>query len=270
MVRVALLLLIASGLVIFTIQNLSPIALVVLGTRTLALPLAVWVVGSLAAGALTTLVLTGFSNLSKAGAVRRAGQRSTGESTAPYSPWGGVGTKRGAAEATGTRPKNTVGFTSASDRRASEGRASESRINDDWEASDIDREAWDDWGEPASPQRRTTSFNSSNVRAPADENWIRENNPASADDPLTRRREPRPDANPTDAVPRANRQRNLPDDAPSRNEVYDAEYRVIIPPHTPTPAAYSPPPVPQPAPSPTPDPLDDDDDWGLDDLDLKK
>ncbi|NJO77382.1 MAG: hypothetical protein HC827_01920 [Cyanobacteria bacterium RM1_2_2] len=63
MVRVVLLLLIVGGLVAFAIQNLTPIALVVLGTRTLALPLAVWVLGALAAGALTTLLLSGFMPL---------------------------------------------------------------------------------------------------------------------------------------------------------------------------------------------------------------
>lgn len=261
--RIALLLLIVAALVTFALQNQTPIALVVLGTRTLSVPLGIWVLGALGAGAFTTLLLTGFFSLSKAGAVRRAAQRLSDAGS--RSPWGGMGTKRG-AEASGPRARETVGF-KAADRRSEGHRRS---TNDDWEQSDIDRETWDDWGEPAA--RPPQSSSRTNIRDTADDTWARwdDNRP---DDRRTEapRREPRTEFS---ARPPVDRHRE--DDLPERNSerkngVYDAEYRVLVPPYGSQPAPVTPPPAPNPPPQPAPepDPLDDDD-WGLDDLDPKK
>lgn len=263
--KIVPLLLIVAVLVTFAIQNQTPIALVVLGARTLAVPLGIWVLGALGAGAFTTLLLTGFFSLSKAGAVRRAAQR-IGD-VGSRSPWGGVGTKRG-AEASGTRARDTVGF-KAADRR-SEGQ-SRRPTNDDWEQSDIDRETWDEWGEPT--RRPPQSTSRTNIRDTADDTWARWDNDRPTDAPP--RREPRTEFS---ARPPIDRHREGQDDSPERNserrsDVYDAEYRVLVPPYSSQPAPVTPPPAPNPSPKPAPepDPLDDDDDWGLDDdLNVKK
>lgn len=269
MVRVVLLLLIVAGLVTFAIQNLAPVALVVLGTRTLALPLAVWVLGALAAGAFTTLLLSGFFSLSKAGAVRRAAQRlSDSDSGFPRSPWGGVGTKRGVAEANRTQNKNTVGFRAASSERRSE---EQSRpTDDDWETASVDRDTWDEWGEP--PPRRTPSSTSrTNIRDTVDDEWRRWDDDRPADAP-PRRSESRTEF--TKRPPGDRYQEGRADGSerpPERSGgVYDAEYRVLVPPYSSQPIPPTPPSAPpKPAPS-EPDPLDDDDDWGFDDLEPKK
>ena len=62
--RLVVALLIVCGLVTFALQNTSPvIPLVFLGVRTVALPLAVWLSGAIALGAITTLLLSGFTDL---------------------------------------------------------------------------------------------------------------------------------------------------------------------------------------------------------------
>lgn len=262
--KIALLLLIVAALLTFAIQNQAPIALVVLGTQTLALPLALWVLAALGAGSFTALLLTGFFSLSKAGAVRRAAQRLSDS----RSPWGGVGTKRGAAESSGTRARDTVGFRATD--RSSEGQ-SRRPSNDDWEQSNIDRETWDDWGEPTTPRRSPQSTSKTNIRDAADDDWARWDHDRSTGEP-PRRSESRTEFT---ARPPVDRHREVQDNPPERNSerrngVYDAEYRVLVPPYGSQPAPATPAPPPKTTPSPEPDPLDDDDDWGLDDLDLKK
>lgn len=62
--RLLLLFVIVGGLVIFALENAAPVVpLVILGTETLALPLAVWLLGAIAAGALTTLVITALAQV---------------------------------------------------------------------------------------------------------------------------------------------------------------------------------------------------------------
>ncbi|NET36253.1 MAG: hypothetical protein F6K19_30215, partial [Cyanothece sp. SIO1E1] len=64
-IRPFLILLALIGLAILTLQNVSPsLPLVFLGFKTQALPLAVWVVGAVAAGVMTTLAITGLLGLS--------------------------------------------------------------------------------------------------------------------------------------------------------------------------------------------------------------
>lgn len=273
MVRVALLLLIAGGLTIFALQNLSPIALVILGARTLALPLAAWVLGAMAAGALTTLVLSGFFSLSRSGAAERrfTNARAT-ESAGTRSPWSS-GPKRDSA----SRPKNTAGFSAAGSSR---------RASDDWETSAQDD--WDDWGsgqETAQP-RSASAPNASRteVRDTTDEDWANwegyeETGPRDRERrDSTYSSQPRRTEFESRQTPKSTQQSGSvysysyrdPQDTPSgrkTNEVYDAEYRVIIPPYTPTPEPSSPPPPSssQPSSKPVTDTTADDD-WDLDDL----
>ncbi len=71
--RLILLLAIAGALVIFTWSNLQPIALTFLGMQTPAFPLALWVLGAIAAGILTNVainILVGLSNYATGRALR--------------------------------------------------------------------------------------------------------------------------------------------------------------------------------------------------------
>jgi hypothetical protein len=71
--RLVLVLAITAGLVLFTWSNLQPIALTFLGFQTPAFPLALWVLGAIGAGILTTLIiriLFGLSNYATGRAVR--------------------------------------------------------------------------------------------------------------------------------------------------------------------------------------------------------
>lgn len=294
MVRVALLLLIVGGVAVFTLQNLSPIGLVILGIRTQALPLAFWVVGSLIAGALTTLFLTGLSSLSRS-TVRRSGQRVDEPSGSARSPWSAAGANR---ESKSTRTRNSAGFSAAS--------AGSRRTDDDWEGGD--QEAWEDWGEPE-PVRQSAPETRTEVRDTADDDWAnwegyeeRLRNSRRPVDRATDRTTPPPRTEFEVKRPPAARQQSGSvysyryDDAKDRpterktterkpKEVYDAEYRVLIPPYNPE-SSYNPEPpynpespfTPEPSYTPEPEPLytpepqppvtntdDDDDDWGLDD-----
>lgn len=199
--RLILLLLIAGGFVVFAAQNLSPVALVVLGVKTQALPLSVWVLSFVAAGALTTLLLSGFFSLSKSAAVRQSTQRPPSK---PSSPWKGA------------TPKNPVGFTSS---------GAGAGAQDDWERSS----SQDDWTEPqAQPSGRRES------RLPV-RDTPRDNIRSSSPDLRDTRSQsaPRdPGRSPLDQAGFSRRE-----EPRKSSEVYDAEYRVLIPPYSSPPAA---------------------------------
>ena len=64
-IRLTLLLVVLGGLTLLLTQNWSPVLpLVFLGLKTQALPLAIWILSSIAAGAFTSLCITGLFKLS--------------------------------------------------------------------------------------------------------------------------------------------------------------------------------------------------------------
>jgi hypothetical protein len=277
MVRVALLLLIAAGLVIFTLQNLTPMALVVVGVKTQALPLAVWVLGAIAAGAFTTVLVTSFPGSSRSSTVGdRAsyGRAADAAARTGRAPWGAE-TKRTSTQA--SRPKGSAGFTAAGSSR---------RNVDDWEAPESDD--WDDWGssqEPAQYRSSPSPATKTEIRDRADDDWAnwegyekaspRDSERRSPENPAPRRTEfesqQPPKSSQRSGSTYSYSYREPQDSAPRRktNEVYDAEYRVLIPPHNPTPEPPAPTPAPAPA-EPKSDPsintTADEDDWDLGDL----
>lgn len=262
MVKLALLLLIAGGLAIFTLQNLAPIAIVILGVKTPALPLAIWVLGMMAAGALTTVLLSGFSSLSKA-AVRRSTQPGPRDSQrdratdTPRSPWSASGSRNSASAG------NPFQADSRS-RNSSTGAANSRRSVDDWETSPSDD--WDDWSEPQ-PQPASKT----RIRDTADDDWAKwdeERNQreesrrrAASETPSPRRASDREPPAQSSAESANYSYREPQDTAGERKktEVYDAEYRVLIPPYNPTPAPAPTEPV---QPEPTKQKQDEEDeDW---------
>jgi hypothetical protein len=119
-----------AALTILAVQNTSPvIALVVLGQRTMALPLAVWLLGAIAIGTLTTLLLYGLSNL--ASPPRR-----------PYRPMG----QRLSSPEPGADPPSRDGPSAATERPSS------SVYESDWESFQAP-EQWADWGQRPDPER---------------------------------------------------------------------------------------------------------------------
>ncbi|HEY9629446.1 MAG TPA: hypothetical protein V6C84_19265 [Coleofasciculaceae cyanobacterium] len=246
-IRIIPILLILSGMVLFALQNLSPaLPLVILGTPTLALPLALWIGGAIAAGAITTLLISGLSGLGRPArrpVSRPAANRFSG----------------------GARPANPSNpFARRPVSPAS------TRLQDDWETGGQTKEEWDDWEEPQ-PRRSNFDAPKAGFRPPQPEirdrtddewqNWdgydnepIRDRRPETEDydfeprvpprtdfevkrDPATRYQsgsvysygysksdDPDFEAADPQAEPPA-----------ARPGVYDAEYRVITPPYRPDP-----------------------------------
>lgn len=148
--RPILLFLFIALLAIVVLQNLSPsVALTFLGMQTVALPLAVWLVGAVVAGAITTvLVATLIRFLAKGRSPRRKARRpSRRPSGTQGEPW--------------TPPPWTGGWTKPLDpepvdRAGNAPRPPESAwaaAEDDWETPRPGNE-WDDW-EDASPRAST-------------------------------------------------------------------------------------------------------------------
>jgi len=240
--RLILLLLIAGGFVVFAAQNLAPVALVVLGVKTQALPLSAWILSFMAAGALTTLVLSGFFSLSKNAAVRKSAQR---EASKPRSPWAGAKV----SSSQGTLPKNTVGFTSGGVSAGNQ---------DDWERRSDRDDGRDDWAEPS-----PTSYRGRESSQPPVRDNIRDRSPGYRDSRTSSQPDPEPRSesrrSPLDQAGFSRREAAEPRKS---NDVYDAEYRVLIPPYSSTPPAAEPKDAVKPS-DPTQNPAKnpDDEDW---------
>lgn len=271
MVRLILLLLTAGILAGLLLQNLSPIALIVLGAQTPALPLGVWVTAAIGAGALTALVLSGLLSLARP---RRA--------TAPRSSTFAGSRANWFSNANNANPANPSPF-SRNTSRAAGTTGSAQRSEDDWESAGQSKDDWEDWGgyeetdrpAGASANRRTE------VRDREDEPWANWDGYEEE-----RRRDDRSsipvDQPPEDQLPRRTdfevkqepviRQQSGtvysygyrqpdPSGAGRSENVYDAEYRVITPPYRTEPEA---------APPVQPSTDSEDEDWGLDDDDWRE
>lgn len=190
--RLVLVLVILSGLALFTLQNATPpIALVFLGQQTLTLPLSVWILGAIATGAITTLLLNALFQLSNSAAVRRSrrGMSSTGptpDPTPPRSTW-----QNNTSTSSYSAPSQSSYDETDSDFDDDDYSAAEPEELSDRRYDSYDRT---DYEVPQEPQRSYQSDSSYSYSYR--------------------------DAN-TSGAGRA-------------ESVYDAEYRVIIPPQSPT------------------------------------
>jgi uncharacterized integral membrane protein len=85
-IRIIALIAVLVALVVFTVQNLSPaLPLVFLGGQTQALPLAFWLLGAIALGSITALLIAGFTRPAKPARSRRR----PGGFTVPPNPFAG-------------------------------------------------------------------------------------------------------------------------------------------------------------------------------------
>ncbi|MBD2098278.1 LapA family protein [Trichocoleus sp. FACHB-591] len=194
-IRLLLLLLILVALAAFTLQNwVSQLPLVFLGKQTLLLPLSVWVLGAIAAGALTTLLLTGLFQLSNTLAVKKmrsrvaTASRLETEAAASRSSWDS--SSRSASDQTSYTSPTADRFTDETDFGDEEEEADPVDRSDYSSSDQRDRTNYEVPQEPTSSYRSGSSYSYSY-------------------------KEPN-----TSGVGRS-------------ESVYDADYRVIIPPPQP-------------------------------------
>ncbi|MEM7065353.1 MAG: LapA family protein [Cyanobacteria bacterium P01_B01_bin.77] len=246
MVQLITFLLVVAVLVILVLQNLTPVlALVVLGGTTVALPLAVWLLSAIAIGALCAWLMYQLAPQKRA--YRPIGKRLSDPVSEP-SP-----TNR----FVNSREDSASGYQSAQ-QTSSRAPQRQSPYDSDWENFRAP-EQWDDWGQQQSPgyrdmprtsaedtvrdiesgwgddgygeSARTAARQTNRPDGGPDIGWAR----SGAEPPLSNTYEPRTYEEGwlygSDAPEEASVE---PDDAPPAEEsedVYDANYRVIIPPY---------------------------------------
>jgi uncharacterized integral membrane protein len=238
--RLFLPLLILVGLALFALQNWLPVLpLVLAGFNTQPLPLAIWMLAAIVAGAATTVAVSTLFSLTRFTAVRRSNHKQR-ISPPPYRP---EGNPEGNSRSWATPWQN---------RTADRASSPKTRLQpeEDWDNRQS-REEWDDWDEDAPRSSAQTE-----VRDRADEDWDNWEGYPEADRP---RRAVRTDFEAKQAPVTQNQSGSLYSvsyekaDTQRPNEVYDADYRVVVPPFT----AAEP-----------PAPELDDEDWGFDDDDI--
>lgn len=268
MVRVALLFWVAAALAVLVLSNLSPVALTILGTKTLALPLGVWVAGAIGAGVMTTVILEGLFRLTRPVAApvsaRRSSQRRP-DRVSPNSfrpPWSAGATRQPSQAATSNATAST-GYTST-------------RTGEQRPSSHSARAAWEDWDDQPDLADRQPKAPAS-IRDTEDDDWAnwegyedlerqrsdrRDGDDDGDDDFATDRRDKgfyaessartdfevkrEPETRSQSGSVYSFSYRRSEDDQPESaqptakptakpGEVYDADYRVITPPYRPDP-----------------------------------
>ncbi|MBD2500819.1 LapA family protein [Anabaena azotica] len=215
-IRLTLLVAVLGGLTLLLVQNLSPaLPLVFLGMRSQPLPLALWILFSTAAGAGTSLLITSLFRLSSyfGGQPRQVPPKST--------------TSR---RSTANRKEEFTPPPPSKEPANKTDYASNDEF-DDWETNSAD----DDWDIEEKPRNATTNNSQSD----------------SFSDSSTYERPQQPKSGTKSGSTYSYSYREPKNTAAGKTEsVYDADYRVIIPPYQPPPKDTA---------------NDDDDDWGFDD-----
>ncbi|TAE54670.1 MAG: LapA family protein [Nostocales cyanobacterium] len=210
MTKIPLILLavIVIGLIILLTQNLSPsLPLVFLGMRTQPLSLALWILFSITAGGLTSVLVSTLFKLTNIFAISTPPSSTTTSSTTSKPP----------------RVKNT-----SQAENISPGRSSQTFVSEDNDVEDEDFDDWnldnsnDDW-DFAQPRQTRKSQTSSKQQTPKN-------------------------LSDSDSVYSYSSQTPKNTAVGKTESVYDADYRVIIPPYQP---------------SDTNQNQDNDDDWGF-------
>lgn len=213
------------GLTLLLAQNWSPVLpLVFLGIRTQPLPLAMWILFSTTAGAVTSVFISSLFNLSTYFARQ---QRPTRLKSPPASG----NAKQTRREEAFSRPVSGEPQASTTESRSSD-------AVDDWDTNNSTNDDWD--FEEKSNVGRTPSPEDTEDR---DQSYEREQKPKSGSQ--------------SGSVYSYSYRQPKNSGVGKTESVYDADYRVIIPPYQP--------------PTTTNQKNDDDDDWGFfDDDDSQK
>lgn len=222
--RFLLVLAIIAGLAGFTLQNTTPaIALVFLGIQFPALPLSWWVLGAIAAGATTTIViqlLFGLASFASGQTVRSRLQsnfRRQSSSSESYSSRSEKGKPSSRQEADDSAWQDWSGYESSASSRNPEPvsqRSPVSNSDDDWE-----RPMSDDWDEE--PEDAYRSKRASRARLSEDDlkNFETKQTPKQASQ--------------TGSVYSYSYREPDGSGVGRSEKVVDAEYRVIVPPYQP-------------------------------------
>ncbi|MDF5735160.1 MULTISPECIES: LapA family protein [unclassified Nostoc] len=201
-IRLILLVAVLGGLTLLLVQNWSPaLSLVFLGVRTQPLPLAIWILFSIATGAFTSILIATLFNLSNyfVGRQRRTPDRST--ATSP--------------RAKATRREEPTSRPASPPPPASKKEAPSSDVFDDWETNSSKD---DDWNFDEKPEEASTP----NPQA------------QSAKDSTTYERQSEAKSSSQSGSVYSYSYREPKNTAAGKTEsIYDADYRVIIPPYQP-------------------------------------
>ncbi len=202
-IRLILLVVVLGIVTLLLVQNWSPVlSLVFLGVRTLPLPLAMWILFSTAAGAVTSLLITTLLKVSNyfGGQQRQRPYKSAG--TSPRTK----ATSREEPQQPSYRPSTA----------ASNTESTTSNEFDDWETNDSRNDDWD-FDEPQ-PEAPTPSPQTPPYR-----------------DSQTYERQQEPQSRTQSGSVYSYNYRDPKNTAVGKTEsVYDADYRVIIPPYEPS------------------------------------
>ncbi|MBD2089405.1 hypothetical protein H6F67_06015 [Microcoleus sp. FACHB-1515] len=221
--RSLLLLVIVCGLVLFVIQNWTPaLPLVILGVPTQAIPLAFWMMGAIAAGAITTIAISALFRITAFTAAPRPSKRKGRSKPFPPDPDRGIDPRdvdpRDVPYGVADSPRTRI------------------QSDDDWEPQP--REVWDDWDAPvASSSREEQRYRSVEDRPPVDFR-MRDREPDRVE---------RIEYRFTDEDRSEEREGNFPEEEPEfyrepdpvpnfgndEPPVYDAEYKVYRPAYRP-------------------------------------
>lgn len=222
-VKVALIVLILGGLALFVLQNLSPaLALVILGSRTAALPLAVWILLAIFAGFLTSIALQILNYLQ-----RRLAQRQT-VAQIPRSPTSRFSQAREMPKAASRSDSGEARKSPSQPRpeREPSGRDYAATVSD-WEASrppDWNQED-DEWQIEQPPTTETPIQDFPSQAGTYEVKKEAESSDRSGSVYSYRYREAKP-KQPKPQEPKP----ETPPSQPTGEQVYDANYRVIRPP----------------------------------------
>lgn len=199
-IRLMLLVAVLGSLALLLVQNWSPVlSLIFLGMHSRPLPLAMWILFSFAAGAVTSLAIASLLNLSNffTGQKQRSRSKSPTYTNTPNKP---------PSQETTFRKKPSSSTTREEQPRKNE-------TFDDW---DNDRSSSDDWDfdENASTQ------NSRNTQEQASKTYERSKEPTTSSR--------------SGSVYSYSYQEPKNSGVGKTESVYDADYRVIVPPHQPS------------------------------------
>lgn len=212
MIRIVLLLVVLGGLTLLLAQNWSPVLpLVFLGIKTQALPLALWILIGVGAGAGTSLFITGLFKLSNYFTRSKPRYRRNTVEDSKTQP-------RGAQHTAASQSQPDTNVSTPSDAAA-----------DDWESDSTDDDDWD-FDEDADKTRNSSS--QKDVSTSYEVSSEPKSSSRSGSYSYSYREPKRSGVGKTESV-------------------YDADYRVLTPPHKET------------------DPALKDEDWGFEDEDDK-
>lgn len=247
--RLLLLLGLIAGLFVFAQSNWSPVlALTILGMQTPAFPLAIWVLGAIAAGFLTNLLISLLVELASYATARKVRSKfrqttrqqvSEGWFKGKQADPAGKSVNRTAAgtqaDETDADWKNWEGYEQYAQPQRPEANDWEAKPNDDWEPTSPDKAATDKVRRPppAAPAPAQSSQNFESPQTP-------KNASRSGSVYSYTYREPNQDP--------VHQKEVIPKPEPAIGKpIVDAEYRVIVPPPRPL--------------EPDPEPLINADDW---------